>query len=238
MFKELDKISEVAGYLWEKGWAEYNGGNISVNLTDSLSSRFKTRDALSVRRELPAVLENLADNVFYVTGSGKRMRDVAKNPWDNGVLIRISSDGRFYEIIYREEIAPTSELASHLYMHNYLRGLGRGCKVVLHTHPIELVALTHIDKWLDSDALTEMLWSMIPECKIVVTKGVGVVPFHFPGTVELAEATVGQLRDHDVVIWEKHGVLAVGDDIITCFDVIDTLNKAAQIYISAKAAGA
>ena len=27
---EIDRICEVAGYLWEKGWAERNGGNISV----------------------------------------------------------------------------------------------------------------------------------------------------------------------------------------------------------------
>lgn len=237
MFKELDKITEVAKYLWDKGWAEYNGGNISVNLTNSVSSNFRNREPLSLKRELPLALDNLANNLFYVTGTGKRMRDVARNPWDNGAMIRISGDGRYYEIIYREEVTPTSELISHLYIHNFLKGLGRDCKVVLHTHPIELVALTHIDKWLDSDALTRMLWSMIPECRLVVTKGVGVVPYHEPGSVELAEATIKELSEHDVVIWEKHGVLATGDDIITCFDTLDTLNKAAKIYICAKAAG-
>jgi rhamnulose-1-phosphate aldolase len=115
--------------------------------------------------------------------------------------------------------------------------MGRDTKVVLHTHPTEIIALTHIKRWLDSEALTQMLWSMIPECRMVVTKGVGVVPYISPGTVELAEATVVELEKHDVIVWEKHGVLAVGDDITTCFDIIDTLNKSAQIYIHAKAAG-
>ena len=32
--KEVDKIAEVAGYLWQNGWAERNGGNITVNITD------------------------------------------------------------------------------------------------------------------------------------------------------------------------------------------------------------
>ena len=31
--KEIDKIAEVAGYLWQNGWAERNGGNITVNIT-------------------------------------------------------------------------------------------------------------------------------------------------------------------------------------------------------------
>ncbi len=29
--KEVNKVAEVAGYLWQKGWAERNGGNITVN---------------------------------------------------------------------------------------------------------------------------------------------------------------------------------------------------------------
>ena len=30
----ISQIAEVAGYLWERGWAERNGGNISYNITD------------------------------------------------------------------------------------------------------------------------------------------------------------------------------------------------------------
>ena len=30
---EIEKIAEVAGYLWQNGWAERNGGNITVNIT-------------------------------------------------------------------------------------------------------------------------------------------------------------------------------------------------------------
>ena len=45
--------------------------------------------------------------------------------------------------------------------------------------------------------------------------------------VSYADAAEG----HDVVLWEKHGVLAVDTDIIEAFDQIDVLNKAAQIYL-------
>ena len=39
LMAEIGRIAEVAGYLWTKGWAERNGGNISVNLTDLMMSK-------------------------------------------------------------------------------------------------------------------------------------------------------------------------------------------------------
>ena len=38
-------------------------------------------------------------------------------------------------------------------------------------------------------------------------------------------------------MWEKHGVLAVDTDILNAFDQVDVLNKAAQIYVSARNMG-
>ena len=31
--EQLDEVAEIAGYLWQKGWAERNAGNISINIT-------------------------------------------------------------------------------------------------------------------------------------------------------------------------------------------------------------
>ena len=31
---QIEQIAEAAGYLWQKGWAERNGGNITVNITE------------------------------------------------------------------------------------------------------------------------------------------------------------------------------------------------------------
>lgn len=44
---------------------------------------------------------------------------------------------------------------------------------------------------------------------------VGIVPYEIPGTLALAHATIRQLEEHDVVFWEKHGILAVGEDLIS-----------------------
>lgn len=237
LMAEIGRIAEVAGYLWTKGWAERNGGNISVNLTTLMSDEEKAMPAIAPAIPLMEAMTALGGHIFYVTGTGKRMRYVAQDPFANGSLIRISADGRSYDIIAEQPIAPTSELPSHLMMHNFLRASGRDNKVVLHTHPTDIIGMTHCKPFLDSEKITRTLWSMIPECRIIVPKGIGIVPYEIPGTLDLARATIKQLEKHDVVFWEKHGILAVGDDLIECFDAIDTLSKSAQIYFSARMTG-
>jgi len=234
---EIGRIAEVAGYLWTKGWAERNGGNISVNVTAFMSEEEKNMPALIAGIPLQVTLTMLGDNVFYVTGTGRRMRYVAQDPFSHGALIRIAQDGKSYDIIAEQAIAPTSELPSHLLMHNFLLENGRNNRVVLHTHPTDIIGMTHCKPFLDSEKLTRTLWSMIPECRIVVPKGIGIVPYEIPGSLELAYATIKQLVTRDVVFWEKHGILAVGEDIIECFDAIDTLSKSAQIYMNARMTG-
>jgi len=64
-----------------------------------------------------------------------------------------------------------------------------------------------------------------------------MVPYKLPSSVELAEATINELDDYDVVMWEKHGVFAVDTDIMAAFDQVDVLNKSALIYIAAKNMG-
>lgn len=137
LMEEIGRIAEVAGYLWTKGWAERNGGNISVNVTSLLTSADLALPALAPAKPLPEKMEALAGHVFYVTGTGKRMRYVAQAPFENGSLIRVTADGLSYEIIAEQPIQPTSELPSHLMMHNYVRSTGRDNRVVLHTHPTD-----------------------------------------------------------------------------------------------------
>lgn len=234
--REVNKIAEVAGYLWQRGWAEYNGGNISVNITEYMPTEAATMPSLKTIN-LPKAFPLLANNFFYITGTGKRMRYVATQPMDNGAILRINKDGNSCDIIADKIVSPTSELPSHLSMHHFLRERGQENRVVLHTHPTDLVAMSHNSYFLKSGVLTRTLWAMIPECRIIVPKGIGIVPYEIPGTMDLANATIQQLAQHDVVLWEKHGILAVGNDVIDCFDVIDTLSKSAQIYMNAKLMG-
>ena len=87
------------------------------------------------------------------------------------------------------------------------------------------------------DVETNMLWSMIPETKAFCPRGLGMIPYQLPSSVELADATIKELADYDVVMWEKHGIFAVDRDVMAAFDQIDVLNKSALIYIAAKNMG-
>ncbi|MDD2595733.1 MAG: rhamnulose-1-phosphate aldolase [Bacteroidales bacterium] len=232
----ISQVAQISGYLWEKGWAERNGGNISYNITE-FAPELMSFEAIAPEVEIGFEVSHLKNAIFYVTGTGKRMRYVSQSPLDNGSIIRICDDCRHYETIAEYDIRPTSELPSHLAIHDYLQVRSSSYKAVMHTHPTDLIAMSHHTPFLKKDVLTHLLWSMIPETRAFCPKGLGIVPYKLPGSVELATATIEQLKNYDVVMWEKHGVLAVGENLIEAFDMIDTLSKSAQIYMDSRMMG-
>lgn len=235
--REIEKVAEVALYLWEKGWAERNGGNIVVNVTEYVDDRMRALPAIAPKVPMVQKLPNLRGCWFFCKGTNRRMRDLARFPMENGSIIRICDDCESYEIVADNPVKPTSELASHLAMHSLMIERGNGYKASLHTHPIELVAMTHHRPFLEKDVLTKILWSMIPETRAFCPKGLGIIPYEMPSSAALADATVAQLDEYDVVMWEKHGVCAVGPEIGEAFDQVDVLNKAALIYEASRNMG-
>lgn len=235
--REIEKVAEVALYLWEKGWAERNGGNIVVNVTEYVDDRMRALPAIAPKVPMVQKLPNLRGRWFFCKGTNRRMRDLARFPMENGSIIRICDDCESYEIVADNPVKPTSELASHLAMHSLMIERGNGYKASLHTHPIELVAMTHHRPFLAKDVLTKILWSMIPETRAFCPKGLGIIPYEMPSSAALADATVAQLDEYDVVMWEKHGVCAVGPEIGEAFDQVDVLNKAALIYEASRNMG-
>jgi rhamnulose-1-phosphate aldolase len=193
--------------------------------------------AIDEVKAIGETLPHLKGCYFFCKGTGKRMRDLARWPMENGSVIRILDDCAHYEIIADQPVLPTSELPSHLAVHNRLVGQGSRDKATIHTHPIELVAMSHHRPFLKKDVLTHLLWSMIPETKAFCPLGLGVVPYQLPGSVNLAQGTMKELEDYDVVLWEKHGVFAKGIDVLDAFDQIDVLSKSAKIYLDCKSMG-
>ena len=51
--KKVGEVAEVAGYLWQKGWAERNGGNITVNITEYVDEEIKAMPALTAPTPMP-----------------------------------------------------------------------------------------------------------------------------------------------------------------------------------------
>jgi rhamnulose-1-phosphate aldolase len=238
MKQVLADIAEIAGLISARGWAERNAGNVSVDVTDEYGCL--DHCAGSVKVETARSYPELAGRCFLVTATGARFRDIAKRPEEHVFLARMAEDFAGYHIVSEpgSKSSPlTSEFPSHIGIHAHLRMTDPAKKAVLHTHPDHLLALTHIGRFLSTDTLNRLLWSMHPEMKIVMPDGVGLVPYRLPGSEVLADATVDILKEHRLVLWEKHGCVAVGRDVFEAFDLIDTAEKSAKVFLMVKSAG-
>jgi rhamnulose-1-phosphate aldolase len=237
--KIIDETAEVAGFLWQRGWAERNAGNISVRMAaEDLAESCSSQNELLI--PLTKHYQEIGGNFFLVTGKNTRMRDVAARPLDNMLAIRLSDDGAGYHILSPEcetSLRPTSELSAHLDIHSMIARRKTEHRVVMHTHATELVALTHIKELCNEDNLNKVLWGMHPETKVFVPEGAGFVPYVLPGTTAIGEATVRVLEKHDIAIWEKHGVFAIGKTPSETFDLIDIMTKSASLYFLCRSAG-
>ena len=243
VLKIITDISELGSCLWQKGWAERNAGNISVNITEWLTDELKMKIKSEHSLELPLSQSYpaLTGASFLITGTGKRMRDLARDPLHNVLLIQICERGdclKLFPLCDSEIfIQPTSELPTHLSIHEQLIKTGAKERALVHTHPNELIAITQIRQFCDQDALNKLLWSMHPETIVFIPEGVGFIPYLVPGSDEIAQATLKKFQTHKVIMWEKHGSFAIGINVFEAFDLIDTLAKSAQIYFQCRAAG-
>ncbi len=229
------EISNTANHLWQKGWAERNGGNISRIIPVSVSQT--PLKCTKKRHPLKTALPNLANRILLMTGTGTRMRDVAAMPEANISIIAITNNGSEY-IILSPDIPPTSELPSHLMIHNYLQGHRSEYGTIVHTHPTNVVAMSHLKAFKDEKHFCETLWKMIPETYVFLPKGIALLPYYMPGGNEIAEKSVEAFsRGMDIIIWAKHGAFAIAPDSNDAFDKIDLIEKSASIYLAAKATG-
>ena len=233
------EVARAGALLWEKGWAESGAGNISLNMTDifgGISMDFRKPPKIPLRR----VYKKLAGHFIMVTKKGSRMRDLANNPAENVCLVKVGRNGDEYQLLFEDMDhlnEPSSELATHLAIQELFISEKKGQKAIVHTHPHELLSITHIPEFKNEEALNKLLWSMHTETVYFLPEGIGYVPYHLPGSEEIAKATYKALKKHRVILWEKHGCLATGKDVAEAFDRIDLLAKSAHIYFICKNAG-
>jgi len=236
---EIEKVHEVSQYLWQREWAERNGGNISVDLTDIIGGDV---DVTGEERSLPITMPlSCVGRIYFVKGTGQRIREL-RQPDYAGCILKINATADGFFILWgggaSEHFAPTSEFISHIKILEAKRKQGSLDKSVVHTHPLELIALSHHPKMSkSSDLFTHTCWKMIPEVRAFVPRGIGVIPYCLPSSEELADRTTESLLVNDVAIWEKHGATASGSDVLVAFDYIDVANKGAKLYLKCLSAG-
>lgn len=234
----VKEMADTTANMYRMGWDERNGGNISYMLDENQVAEYL--DLNKVIRTIPTGFEakSLIGKIFIVTGTGKYFKNVKEDPENNLGIIRIAKDGTTAELLwgYADGGRFTSELPAHLMSHMARLAVNPNNRVVVHSHPTYTLAMNHVHE-LDEKKLTHTLWEMCTECIVVFPEGVGVLPWMLCGNNEIGEATAAKMKDFRLVVWGLHGIYGAGNDIDEAFGLIETVEKAAQLYMIATASG-
>ena len=234
----VEEMKQTTANMYRLGWDERNGGNISYLLDEKEVGEYL--DLTKVLRTIPLMGVNEEDfdasplegKIFIVTGTGKYFKNVEKDPETNLGIVRIGKGGKNIELLwgYKGGGRPTSEFPAHMMSHIARLKVDPENRVVMHSHPTNTLAMNFVHD-LDEKKFTHTLWEMCTECIVVFPEGVGVLPWMLCGTNSIGEATAAKMKDFRVVVWAMHGVYGAGRTPDETFGLIETVEKAAQIYM-------
>ena len=218
--------------MYNHGWDERNGGNISVLLDECEVAEYL--DITRVIRNIPTGFEapELDGKYFLVTGTGKYFKNVQYEPEVNLGVLRLTDAGKNAELLwgFTDGGKFTSEFPAHMMSHVARLSVNPHNRIVMHCHPANLLAMTYVHD-LDEKAFTRTLWQMCTECIVVFPEGVNVLPWMLCGTNEIGEATAEKMKTARLVVWAQHGIYGAGQDLDETFGLIETAEKAAEIYM-------
>ena len=159
----------------------------------------------------------LDDGTFLATPTG-----ISKSFITPEKLVHIDENG---EVLDGPEGAkPSSEIKMHLRCYKEREDVG----AVVHAHPPTATgyAVAHLD--MDRYTMIET---------VIAIGSIPVTPYGTPSTYEVPDAIAPYLQEHDVLLLENHGALAVGVDLITAYYRMETLELYAKISLTAHLLG-
>ena len=221
------------------GWHEANGGNLSYRMTSADVAACGSEFATDAPWQPLAFAEpSLGGSFFMVTGSGKYLRNVDDQFADAVGIIELNDDGSAWRLVWGLESTarPTSELPTHLMNHAIrMRATNGADRVIYHSHCPNVIALSTI---LPPDARiwSRALWQCMTEVVMLLPQGVGVVPWMVPGSTDIARATAACMETQNAVVWTQHGMFVAGASFDDAFGRMHVVEKAAGLYLSARAA--
>jgi rhamnulose-1-phosphate aldolase len=227
----ISQLGQVGKRLSDIGAAEGAAGNLSVCFRDSLNiaSSFPSMQMI----ELPVPAPDLAGATVIVTGSGRRLREISEAPTANLACSVVEPGGRTGRLFTAPDARfhrVTSEFNSHLAVHHdQMRARALRLHTVLHAQPVHLTYLSHLEDYQHEQFLNRRLLRWQPETILNFPEGVGVLQFLLPGSAQLTVETMLAMREHRIVIWSRHGVMARADDSIShALDLIEYAETAAH----------
>lgn len=159
----------------------------------------------------------LEDGTFLATPTG-----ISKSFITPEKLVHINSEGEILE--GGEGLKPSSEIKMHLRCYEEREDVG----AVLHAHPPTATgfAVAHLD--LDRYTMIET---------VVAIGSIPITPYGTPSTYEVPNSIAPYLQEHDVLLLENHGALTVGEDLLTAYYKMETLELYAKISLNAHLLG-
>ena len=133
-------------------------------------------------------------------------------------LIRLDRAGNVLEA--PQGLRPSSETKMHLRCYDKRDDV----RSVIHAHPPGATGFAVAHKAMD-------MYNMIED--VAAIGSVPLPPYGTPSTFEVPDAIEPYLEEHDVMLLENHGALAVGSDVITAFYRMESLDLWAKITINA-----
>lgn len=238
----IHELCHVTYDMWNKGWDEYNGGNVSYRLTKDEAESLET-DLIGTsyayysedRKEVEVldVPEHVQGEFILITASGSQFRTLCLQPEVDTGIIQLTPKG--YKVVagFVTGKRPTSEICMHILAHAARIKVDPEHRVVIHNHATNIAVYSLLDE-VTSESLTLDLWSALTESIVVFHDGIAVLPWEVPGTQLIGVDTARELATHRLVVWAKHGVLSTGKDYQDCFGLIETADKAAHIALELK----
>lgn len=163
------------------------------------------------------VSAKLEDGTFLATPTG-----ISKSFITPEKLVHIDDKGNVLDGLsgYR----PSSEIKMHLKCYEKRPDVG----AAVHAHPPTATGYAVANKPLDDYSMIET---------VIAIGSVPVTPYGTPSTDEVPKAIEPYLEDHDVMLLQNHGALAVGSDVITAYYRMETLELFAKISLNAHLLG-
>lgn len=228
----VQEMMSTTANMYRLGWDERNSGNISCLLEEEKVAEYLDTSRVLRTIEMGFDAAALAGRYFIVTGTGSYFKNVEKDPETNLGIIRIADNGTDVELLWgwKDGGSFTSELPAHLMSHMTRLSIDPENRVVLHCHPTYILAMNYVHD-LDEKKFSHSLWQMCTECICIFPEGVGVLPWMICGTNAIGEATAEKMKQFRLVVWGMHGIYGVGKTLDEAFGLIETVEKAAQIYM-------
>jgi L-fuculose-phosphate aldolase len=123
-------------------------------------------------------------------------------------------------------LTPNLTLSIETKMHRAVLLARPDRNAVVHAHPVAACSFASAMPCQINTRLTAEAYFIMGD--------VENVPYALMGTQDLANAVSQHIKNHEVVLMENHGALAVGTDLLRAFDCMELLERAAQMTLDVK----